>query len=228
MTSQAMATSSRLSIIPVERFKREPFVEAKGDFFVHLIERENESARLPVTESFLSKQFTLSLKIGDEWEKKANWTELRNFIQKLRSLVRIFPSTPEIEWPILAQLLDDTGTEISPACNQLNEETIEFIEERHLREGVDWLQIAIPYFFPGADFEIELLPAEDDGEENMLAVRVYGSLSASEFRRRRHAMCKALIEAGHRRLYEIISIFQRRFHGDGWQAVSWYSSLSTE
>jgi hypothetical protein len=82
-------------------------------------------------------------------------------------------------------------------------------------------------FFPGADFEIELLPAED-GEENMLALRIYGSLSASEFRERRHAMCRAMIEADHRRLYEIISMFQRRMRNDGWQAVSWYSSLSAE
>jgi hypothetical protein len=191
-----------------------------------VIETENKSARLSSTESSLSKQFILSLRIGDEWEKKANWTELRNFIQKLRSLVRIFPSTPEIEWPILAQFLEDSEMEVSPAFNELDDETLSFIERLSLWDGISWLQVAIPKFFFGADFEIEILPAEE--EEDILGVRVYGSLSTSVFRERRHALCKAMKEAGHRRLYEVISIFQRRTRGYGWQAVSWYSALSAE
>lgn len=228
MTSQAIATPGRLSI-PADHFKRRPFTGASADAFAHPTKAEEESTGLPTTGNILSDRLTLSLEIGDEWGKRENWAELRSIILNLRSLARasMFPLSPEIEWPIATPLLEDTETEISPAFNKLNEEAIEFVEQLSLREGVDWLQVAIPYFFSGADFEIELLPAEEE-KENMLAVRVYGSLSASEFRERRHAMCKALREAGHKRLYEVISIFQRRTRNDGWQAVSWYSSLSAE
>jgi len=80
-------------------------------------------------------------------------------------------------------------------------------------EGINWLQIAIPRFFFGADFEIEILPAEEEGD--ILGVRVYGSLPTSVFHKRRHALCKAMKEAGYRRLYDVISIFQRRIKQGG-------------
>ena len=107
----------------------------------------------------------------------------------------------------------------------VNEETEEYVEQFSLREGVNWLRRAVPKYFPAADFEIDLLPAEE-GEENMLALRVYSSLSASEFREKRHLVCKAMLDADYKNLYNVISIFQRRTRNYGRQALSWYSPFS--
>ena len=114
-----------------------------------------------------------------------------------------------------------------PSRTSLDEETVEFVRQHGLQVGIAWLQEALSDFFPGMDFEIAVLPAED-GEESMLALRIYGSLSALEFRERRHAMCEVMRAAGHNNLYGIISIFQRRSRGSGWQAFSWHSSLLAE
>jgi hypothetical protein len=230
-------TSEHLSF-PADRLKRMSFTGAPPNILpsARPIGAGDEAIDLPMTGNFSSYSLPpLLLEIGDEWGHQTNLAEVRNIIlnhssgyfSALGSLASMFSIRPEMEWSIMTRLLEVTENEIFPACNKLSEETMEFIEQRRLREGVAWLKIATPYFFPGTDFEIELLPAED-GEENMLALRIYGSLSVSEFRERRHAMCKAMTEADHRRLYEIISIFQRRTRNDGWQAVSWYSSLSAE
>lgn len=123
------------------------------------------------------------------------------------------------------KILKATENFVFPAHKVLDEETRQFIEQRHLHFEMLWLQTVVSDFFPGTDFEIELLPAEDE-EEALIALRVYGSLSTSDFRKRRHGICQAMIEAGHERLFEVISIFQRRMHHDGREAISWYSSLS--
>jgi len=229
-------TSEHLSF-PADRLKRIPFTGALPNILssARPVEAGDEAIDLPMTGNFSPYSLPLLLEFGDEWGHQINLAEARNIIlnhssggsSALGSLAGMFSVRPEMEWPIVTRLLEVTENEIFPACNKLSEETIGFIEQHHLREDVAWLKIATPDFFPGADFEIELLPAED-GEENMLALRIYGSLSAYEFRERRHAMCRAMTEADHRRLYETISIFQRRTHNDEWQAVSWYSSLSAE
>jgi hypothetical protein len=229
-------TSEHISF-PADRLKRMSSTGAPPNILpsARSIGAEDEAIDLSMTGNFSPCSLPLLLEIGDEWGHQTNLAEARNIIlnhssggsSALDSLAGMFSVRPEVEWPIVTRLLEVTENEIFPACNKLSEETIEFIEQHRLREGVAWLKIATPDFFPGADFEIELLPAED-GEENMLALRIYGSLSVSEFRERRHAMCRAMIEADHRRLYEIISIFQRRTRNDEWQAVSWYSSLSAE
>ena len=87
-------------------------------------------------------------------------------------------------------------------------EATALVRARELQEEVRWLRQAAPEFFSGAEFEIEPLPAED-GEESLLALRVYGSFPAAEFRERAHRLCTAMIEAGQRSLYEAVSIFQR-------------------
>lgn len=235
-TNLTTVTSEHLSF-PADRLKRMSSTGAPPNILpsARPIRAGDEAIDLPMTGNIFSYSLPLLLEIGDEWGHQTNLAEARNIIlnhssgdsSALGSLASMFSVRPEMEWPIVTRLLEVTENEIFPACNKLSEETIKFIEQRRLREGVAWLKIATPDFFPGTDFEIELLPAEV-GEENMLALRMYGSLSASEFRERRHAMCGAMIEADHRRLYEIISIFQRRTRNDGWQAVSWYSSLSAE
>ncbi len=78
------------------------------------------------------------------------------------------------------------------------------------KKEIHWLQTAVPKYFSGADFEIEILPAE--GEEDILGVRVYSSLSMPAFHERKHALCKAMEKAGYKSLYETISIFQRNPH----------------
>lgn len=120
-----------------------------------------------------------------------------------------------------------TGPDPTPALIKLDEETVQFIVERDLTAGVAWLQTAALRFFDGTDFEINLLPTED-GEENLLALKVYGAFSSSEFRGRMHRICEAMLAANHRRLYEFIGIFQRRVTGSGRKAFSRYSSLSAE
>ena len=120
-----------------------------------------------------------------------------------------------------------TDSAPTPAFKQLDEETMQFLIERDLTAGVAWLQTATPRFFDGTDFEINLLLTED-GEENLLALKVYGAFSSSEFRGRMHRICEAMLAANHRRLYEFIGIFQRRVTGSGRKAFSEYSSLSAE
>lgn len=200
-----------------------------------LIIEGDETEESPMTNDIPPILPPLLLEVGNEWDRRASLAEASNIIQNilscnssfLNSLKGIFPIQHSIEWAVVTQPLEVTDTEIFPIVNKLSEETIEFIEQHHLREGVDWLQIVTPDIFPGVNFEIELLSGEDE-EENMLALRVYGSFSNSDFRERRHAMCRAMRENDHRNLYDVISIFQRRICIDGRQLVSWYSSLAAE
>jgi len=226
MTIQAVATHSRLSV-STDWLKSGALFRALERNFPQPM--ESGEALEGLQTGNISNPLILWLE-ADEWGQRENWSELRHILLDLYSVAKTEKSfldpEPEIDWSIVARILKDTGTEVSPAFNELNEETIEFVKRHSLQEGINWLQTAIPMFFLGADFEIELLSAEE--EEDILGVRVYGSLSTSVFRERRHALCKAMKEAGHRRLYEVISIFQRRTRGYGWQAVSWYSALSAE
>jgi len=165
----------------------------------------------------------------DEWWQQESWNGLRDIIISYLSFVLKGEKSGiclEVDWSAIAPMDEIAGTEISLPIIELDEKTLDFVERFSLQEGVSWLLVTVPEYFNGADFEIELIDAEED--EEILAVRVYGTLSASEFSERRHLLCKAMKEAGHRRLYEIISIFQRRTHGDGWETISWYSSLSEE
>ncbi|MEE9614378.1 MAG: hypothetical protein V3W31_05415 [Thermodesulfobacteriota bacterium] len=162
----------------------------------------------------------LSLSAGDDWHRRADLGK------ELKGALDFF-SGLKVDWSDAVHFFKATKAAAFSVSNTLNEETMEFIEQRHLQEGVTWLQTVVPDFFPCVDFEIELLPAED-GEENMLVLEVHGSLSTLEFREKRYALCEAMIQAGHRNVYEVISIFQQRVRNDGWQIISCYSSLSAE
>ncbi|MBW2020709.1 MAG: hypothetical protein JRI58_08650 [Deltaproteobacteria bacterium] len=226
MTIQAVATRSRLSV-STDRLRSGTLVRALERDFPQPIMESGEALGWSQPTSNISDRLILWLET-DEWGQRENLADLRRIILNLCSVAKAvkFPLRPEIEWPIITRILENTETEVSPAFNELDEETVSFIERLSLREGVSWLQVAIPVFFSGADFEIELFSTEED--EEILAVRVYGSLSASAFRERRHALYKAMKDAGHGELYEVVSVFQRRTRGDGWQAISLYSALSAE
>ncbi|MBW2130397.1 MAG: hypothetical protein JRH13_13645 [Deltaproteobacteria bacterium] len=190
MTIQAVATHSRLSV-STDRLKSGALVRALERNFPQPM--ESGEALEGLQTGNISNPLILWLE-ADEWGQRENWSELRHILLDLYSVAKTEKSfldpEPEIDWSIVARILKDTGTEVSPAFNELNEETIEFVKRHSLQEGINWLQTAIPMFFFGADFEIELLPSEEEDEE-LLAVRIYGSLSASRFRELRHAMCKA-------------------------------------
>ena len=112
--------------------------------------------------------------------------------------------------------------EAFPLYNQMDEETLKFVKQSGLTESIFWLEIVAPKFFEGAEFEIYLLPGEE-GDIDMLVLRVHGSLSASEFREKRYLLCDAMLDAGHKKLFEILSIFQRRIPENARQAISRYS-----
>ena len=143
------------------------------------------------------------------------------------TIAYIMPPSSYITWPIERKFIELTENDIGPTCNEPDEETIEFIKTQNLLESISWLQTTTPRFFPSTDFEIELLPAEDK-EEPMLALRIYGAIPVKEFRNKRHAICDAMLEAGHKKLYSIISIFQRRIQNLGRETLSWYSAVSEE
>jgi len=226
MTIQAVATRSRLSVsadwlksgVPIRASERAFPQSMKSGKALEGLQTDN-----------ISNPLILWLEV-DEWGQREHWSDLRHILLDLYSVAKtekfFLDPEPEIDWSIVARILKDTGTRVSPTFNELNGETLEFVKRHSLQEGINWLQTAIPTFFPGADFEIEIIPGEE--EEDILGVRVYGSLSTPVFREIRHALCKAMKQAGHRKLYEVVSIFQRRTRGYGWQAVSWYSALSAE
>lgn len=176
---------------------------------------------LPIMEDFkIDTSFSpsLSIELGNDWAWRSGMRdELKNFLQ--------FLSGQRVELVAKKEFFKDTENLVFPAHNILDDDTKGFIENHQLFASIGWLQTAIPDFFPGSDFEIELLPADEE-DENLLALRVYCSLSNSVFREKRHAICKAMLDAGHENLFRVISIFQRRMRIDGREAISWYSSLA--
>jgi len=166
----------------------------------------------------------------DPWLPRADSAQTKNLILSGNiPTQRAVGSLPprRFEWPLTHAHPEPTDLELGPAFNKLDDETAGFVAESGLTASVAWLQVVAPHVFDGADFDIELLPAEDS-EERLLALKVYGAFSPSEFRKRRHRICDAMLAADHKGLYAVISIFQRRVVDGGWQTLSRYSSLSAE
>jgi len=169
----------------------------------------------------------LVLRLEEKW---CGWVNLTNAIQIVRRRAEatlpmgVVPFPVQIEWPSEINLARSTEIDFSAALNALDDETEAYIQRLQLRDAVAWLQATVPAFFPGTEYEIGVLPA-DDGEEAMLAVRVYGAMSAVAFREKRHAICQAMLDAGHRGLYGVVSIFQRRTQASGRQVLSYYSAV---
>jgi len=132
-----------------------------------------------------------------------------------------------IEWPTDFSMLNDTAFQLSSTFSPLSQETIEYLGEQGLYESVVWFQTAAPQYFAGANFELDLLPPEED-EGSLLVFKVFGSFDGAEFRKRRHLMCQAMLMAKHKPLYEVISIFQRGVRGCGRETISWYGTVSAE
>lgn len=128
------------------------------------------------------------------------------------------------EAPFVSQILNENEKVQSISYYVLNEETKNFIRQNLIYDGIEWLQKSMPDFFPGCNYEIELISGEDE-DEMMLALRVYGSLPTADFRDKRHAICRAMLEAGHSKLSKVISIFQWRVRDDERESVSRNRSL---
>jgi len=193
------------------------------------IEPQHELHEQP-TDNLLFPPFKLLVSMDNKWLEKPNLSK----VYQLGIIAYVLLTHDQtaskkqfaMEWEgIASKVACITETDMFSVFN-ISENTAEFVKKCGLHDSVAWLLSAASNFFPKADFEIDLIPEENE-EESMLALRIYGSLSASEFRKLRHDLCKAMVEAGHRKLYEIIGIFQRRKREDEWQAISWYRSLST-
>jgi len=180
--------------------------------------------RLPVMK--LPKLF---LEMGEEW---CGWVNAANAVQIVRRRAEAtmlkgeFLFLNQIEWPNESNLLRSTEIDFSASLNVLDDETEAYIQRLQLTDAVAWLQERVLAFFPGTEYEIGVLPAED-GEDALLALRVYGAMAAAEFREKRHAISQAMLDAGHRGLYEVISIFQRRTQTSGLQVLSYYCAVLT-
>jgi hypothetical protein len=138
-----------------------------------------------------------------------------------------FPQPGQFKWPLKFNSYEFTKLDIAPTFSKLNDETKQFVATNKLGESVMWLQSVTPGFFGGATFEIEVLPMQED-DAPLLALRVFGSFDAIEFRKRRHQLCESMLREGHKNLHDVISVFQRRVSGNGWKAVSWRSSIFTQ
>jgi hypothetical protein len=132
-----------------------------------------------------------------------------------------------VEWPTQVNVPGSASLRPAPAI-RMSDTALAFAVSHDLLESLRWLKTAVPQFFVGADFEIDLLQAQEDDEDDMISLRVYAAFEMSEFRENRHRICRAMLDAGHKSLSEVISIFQRRTRGRGWQELSWYGTASQE
>ncbi len=89
------------------------------------------------------------------------------------------------------------------------EEVSNLIAGRGLGSSIDWLGVAIADMFDGSNFEISLLP-DEDREDTILSIAVHSDYKSADFRTRMHLLCDAMLKEGHKYLYAVASIFQRR------------------
>jgi len=74
-----------------------------------------------------------------------------------------------------------------------------------LKQITEWLNINIPLFFHvGRDgFESEI-------DSTGISVKIYGDMSAEDFRNCRHLISEKMLKDGYKFLYNKVKIFQRR------------------
>jgi len=164
---------------------------------------------------------------GDPWPSRVDLNQIEGKVIGFRAMMhgKTYEQSPvSLDWPIKTTPVQATETDLAPPFCEIDEEISIFINEHSLGASIAWLRVVAPDVFDDARFEIELLPAED-GEENLLAFRVYGSFASSDFRERRHRLCEMMRNANHRELSDIICISQRRVNGDGRETVSYHGSL---
>lgn len=117
-----------------------------------------------------------------------------NLVQAILAVNNIFDVLPSLS--LITEEIrkeDDLTRDPENPCDQLLEEDVSRI----------WLETNIPVFFGDVPFEVE-----EDGEH--VNVRVCSSYAAAEFGERRNKFCDAMLRTGHRNLYEVASVFQRR------------------
>jgi hypothetical protein len=98
----------------------------------------------------------------------------------------------------------------------VTEETKQYIVTNKLTKSISWLCSNIPTYFGDVTFDIEHFSLDDeDGDIDMLALKIYGSFATSDFRSRRQQLCRDLRNKGYRKLDKYLTIFQRtqRQHG---------------
>lgn len=161
----------------------------------------------------------------DLWLPGASMEEARNIILQY-AFVRP-AGFLRLEWSRELSHHEPTRLELGPGFARLSEKVTEFIEQEGLHDAMIWLITNSPRFFPGASFDVDVLDHEE-GEDELVALRVHAEFATKEFRERRHRMCEAMLAADFRRLHELISIFQRSEHLCGRQIFSWYSSVTVE
>lgn len=130
------------------------------------------------------------------------------------------------EWPSSTEPISQKELDAVSNLKKLDQDTIEFIGNKNLWEAITWLQKSMNRFFPDYEYEIELMP-RDIEEDNMIGLRIFGSLSSTEFRDRRHKICEEMLKADHKDLYDIIGIFQRRIKENGLPKFSYFCPVST-
>ena len=113
---------------------------------------------------------------------------------------------------------------VKSILNDADEDTKKYIEQQGVIQGVNWLQNNVPVYFPCADYELTVLPAEENSER-MLALIVFAELAPDDFIDQMLALCAAIAENGHNTLSETISVFQRSIRPDGCKAISDYSEI---
>jgi hypothetical protein len=114
---------------------------------------------------------------------------------------------PRFRVSIAASETIDPGT-IPVSKPEIEDAASGFAAAQGLTDGMTWLRDRLPRFFKTSRIEICLLRGDGDDEET-LGVRIFASLSWREFRERAHVLCRELVAAGHVRLYERLSIFQK-------------------
>jgi len=196
-------------------------------------EFEVDSSRIDSSEvSTMSKDYdshTLRWEIEKACAKWVDIDELSNIILCFRNAHRYSGSFvfDRIDWSYNLYISKITTSSVSSISHPISDETNEFLKNQSLQSSITWLMMVASHFFPGANFEIDLLPDEDE-ENPILALRVYSSFDSNEFRERRHKICQAMLSARHNRLYDVLSIFQRGINRSGWQAFSYISKFFTE
>jgi hypothetical protein len=78
-----------------------------------------------------------------------------------------------------------------------------------ISDSIVWLKTIVPKHFGDSKFDLEFIPGEEENDW-LLALVIYGSFSVLEFRSRRHAICNEIRDAGHKIIYDMFCVFQRR------------------
>lgn len=105
-----------------------------------------------------------------------------------------------------------------------NSQVDDFINKHELGESILWLKAHLPYYFNGCFYEIELIHTVED--DYILTVNVIGNISNKDFCEGMFFLCEEMLTAGHKKLYQLISIIQQLPESDGLQRLFRYCGIS--